>query len=103
MTNDQALFMKTNNVNIAKTLVESGKVDINYRDSDGETKLYYAARKNNFDMFKMLVNYGVEDKLDGTYGKVAYLFSSGNNKQFIRIYDVVTAIFDIRSGKFINE
>lgn len=83
MSKDQTSFMHTHDLEYARWLIETGKVNVNYQDKDGNTKLMRAVKEGELDMIKMLLEKGADMKLKNQVGDFAMCYWNHRNSQEI--------------------
>jgi ankyrin repeat protein len=75
--------MHTNDVNYARWLIETGKIDVNYQDEEGRTKLYKAVDDYNVDMIKMLLEKNADMKIKNNRGHLPMVYHLHRNSREI--------------------
>lgn len=83
MTEYQTSFMHNHDIGYARWLIETGKVNMDYQDKDGNTKLMYAVKECRLDMIKMLLEKGADMKLKNQVGDFAMYYCNHIESQEI--------------------
>lgn len=91
---DEKLFISSKcNLVLTKKLIESGRVNINYQDKNGVSKLHIAAANDNFDMVQMLVEKGINQELQDACGNTAFHYANIND-----IWNILNNTKDIKNN-----
>jgi ankyrin repeat protein len=75
------------NTKIMEKFLAMKDININERNGNGKTPLHIAAEKNNFDMIKILLNRGADNKIKDGWGRLAE--ECGKNTAYHLIHDHV--------------
>ena len=67
--NNTFTYVHKNDVESVKKLIESNEIDIEYRDTCGNTLLHLSIMSKSLDVFKYLIDIGVDIETKNNYGK----------------------------------
>lgn len=79
--------IRINDINLVLMLLKDG-IDVNFRNYQGSSALWYAYDERNYKIFKILIEYGADINIEVSYGKsLSSIITNGKNSKFIELLE----------------